>query len=95
MGDMADFALDHACDDCEEYDDFQSGKFSHQEAYDRGLINEMGGEERGAKGWNTLYSTSPSTTRCNKCNQGDLSWKQHSSGKWWLADSGGVWHTCK
>lgn len=102
---MADFALDNAYDECEDYDRFQSGYYSLSEAYDRGFINEMGGEEAGPKGWNTLYQphytktntsnkNKPHKVTCKKCGMDNLIWKQHESGKWWLAFSDGEWHTC-
>jgi hypothetical protein len=28
MGDMADFALDGACDECDDYDRFANGEYS-------------------------------------------------------------------
>jgi hypothetical protein len=102
---MADFALDGAYDECDDYDRFASGYYSGQEAYDRGFINEMGGEESGPKGWNTLfqpsYTESSKSSKsldhgvtCKKCGERDLRWKQHESGKWWLA-YGDDWHTCQ
>jgi hypothetical protein len=96
MGDMADYALDCAMDDCEDYDSFISGRYSHQEAYDRGFVNELGGEERGPKGWNTLFSKSlPSDPylKCNKCGSTDVVWRQVDSGKWCL-HTGDKPHKC-
>lgn len=44
MGDMADFALDGAMDDLEDYWRYQDGEYSPQEAYDRGFVDELGRE---------------------------------------------------
>jgi len=44
VGDRADMALDNAFDDCEEYEEYLMGRFSPQEAYERGIIDELGGE---------------------------------------------------
>ena len=99
MGDMADFALDSACDDCEDYDRFASGHYSDQEAYDRGFTNEFGGEERGPKGWNTLFQGqsqtifAPKVIKCNKCGSADVIWAQVPSGKWCL-HTNGIPHVC-
>lgn len=32
--------------------------------------------------------------QCSKCGKVDLRWKQHPSGKWWLAEFTEGWHTC-
>jgi len=37
-------ALDNAFDDCEEYEEYLMGRFSPQEAYERGIIDELGYE---------------------------------------------------
>jgi hypothetical protein len=94
MGDMADFALDCACDDCEDYDRFTSGEYSPQEAYDRGFTNEFGGESRGAKGWNTLFKPVCKQLSCNICGSTDVAWGQYPSGKWFLFTDG-LPHVCK
>lgn len=100
MGDMADFALDCACDDCEDYDLYQSGYYSLQESYDRGFINEMGRESFGPQGWATLFYTPTYKAKafnlnkpkvqlkCNKCGSTDVEWKQYPSGKWFLFTDG-------
>ena len=44
MGDGADMALENAFDDCEEYEEYLRGRFSLQEAYERGIIDELGYE---------------------------------------------------
>lgn len=35
----------------------------------------------------------PVTVYCKNCKLGNLYWKQHNSGKWWLHD-GKQWHSC-
>jgi hypothetical protein len=90
MGDMADLALDYACDDCEEWDEYISGNFSQAEAYDRGLIDELGYEGRGTKGWMTLVGSIPSKKplQCRNCGSKDVEWGQYPSGKWFLFTNG-------
>lgn len=44
MGDMADMAIDQLMDEWEAEQDWESGLMSHQEAYDRGIIDELGFE---------------------------------------------------
>ncbi len=44
MSDMVDFALEHACDDYKEYDHYQDGFYTPQEAYERGFVDELGEE---------------------------------------------------
>jgi hypothetical protein len=40
-------------------------------------------------------SRRPKTVTCSKCGLRRLRWKQHDTGKWWLADKEGNWHTCQ
>lgn len=92
MSDMADFALDCACDDCEEYDNFMSGHYSAQEAYERGLTNEFGGEDRGSKGWNTLFTRRSVTVnkpvlKCRVCGSTEVYWDTYPSGKYFIFDN--------
>lgn len=48
MGDMADFALDCAFDDCENLEKYRSGICSIHEAFELGIIDEMGVEYPGS-----------------------------------------------
>jgi hypothetical protein len=32
---------------------------------------------------------------CDFCGTVGLHWRQHKSGKWWLADDKNEWHKCK
>lgn len=45
MGDMADFFLDEVMDFENAIDDYHNGRMSDEEAYDLGIINELGYEE--------------------------------------------------
>lgn len=84
-GDMADFALDQVMDEEDLRLDFRLGLLSSQEAYDNGIIDELGFE--GGKG-------SPFKV-CKHCGQTDLVWGK-SNGKWRLCHySSGNVHTCK
>lgn len=49
MGDMADFALEEVMDDEDAYTDFATGGMSEAEAYERGIIDELGYEIRPRK----------------------------------------------
>ena len=41
------------------------------------------------------YSPHPyPSVSCRVCGTKRLQWGQHKSGKWWLKDSKGNWHTC-
>lgn len=44
MGEFADYTLDEVIDAEQERSDFRSGHMSHEEAYERGIIDESGGE---------------------------------------------------
>lgn len=45
MGDMADFFLDEVADFEDAIYDYHNGNMSDEEAYDLGIINELGYEE--------------------------------------------------
>jgi len=47
MGEFADFALGEVMDNEDAITDYHRGEMADAEAYDRGIINELGGEERG------------------------------------------------
>ena len=32
--------------------------------------------------------------QCEVCGMSGLHWRQHTSGKWWLAGTANAWHTC-
>lgn len=81
---MADFALDQVMDMEEDRLDYHMGLMDPQEAYDRGIIDELGYEGRGG---NPLKS-------CKHCGQTGLAWKR-IEGKWRLSSGSGEVHTCK
>ncbi len=85
MGDMADFALDQVWTEEEARGDFRAGRMTTLEAYDRGIINEHGGEigsEETAK---------PKTCRC--CGRTGLYWGRHDD-KWRLFTAEKTLHVC-
>ena len=45
MGEMADFELDDIMDEEDARTDYRRGEMSKDDAYERGIINEFGGEE--------------------------------------------------
>ena len=46
MGEMADYELDDVMDEEEARFDYRIGNMSLQEALDRGIVNEQGGEDK-------------------------------------------------
>jgi hypothetical protein len=84
MGDMADLAIE----EMEDYEMFRQlyriGQLEDVVAFDRGIIDELGYE---------IGSEAKAPT-CKHCNKTGLAWKQHKSGKWWLIEADGSWHTC-
>lgn len=46
MGEFADYTLDETIDAEEERADFRSGNMSHEDAYEKGIIDELGAEIR-------------------------------------------------
>lgn len=81
MGEMSDYALEQAENDMIELWDYRAGRMSQSEAYDRGIIDEMG------------YEHSPTTAfkTCRNCNAGFLVWKQvtvdDGTQRWRLAEA--------
>jgi hypothetical protein len=82
MGDMADFALEAVYDDEEYRGEYFSGRMCRQEAYERGIIDELGYEGR-------PFAISKS---CRCCGKTGLSWMEHK-GKWRLGKNGKL-HEC-
>lgn len=83
-GDMADFALDQVMDMEELRLDYRLGHMSDIEAYDNGIIDELGYE----------VGTGSPTKNCKHCGQTGLVWK-NVLGKWRLGPASGGIHTCK
>ena len=82
MGDGADLALEAAFDDDEARFDYRCGVVSEQEAFDRGIIDELGYE----------YSYSSSSKTCRCCKKSGLTWGRQN-GRWLLFD-GAQMHKC-
>lgn len=82
MGDMADFALGSVYDAEEYRSDYFSGRMDRQEAYERGIIDELGYEGR-------PFAT---TKTCRCCGKSGLSWIAYK-GKWRLGENGKL-HIC-
>lgn len=84
MGDMADLALEAVFDDEEVWTDYCIGNITVEEAYERGLVDELGGE---------IGSEARFITRtCRCCGKSGLRWG-NMSGKWLLYD-GATLHAC-
>ena len=88
MGEMADFALGQVWDEEDLRSDYRRGILSTHEAYEAGIIDELGGE----------YSPSTNSpvhrsVRCRHCNKADLHWLLTDKG-WRTAELSGQIHVC-
>lgn len=81
MGDMADFANEWQEETVEQRDHYKRGEMTLSDAYENGIVDEMGSE---------LQRTTLKTCRC--CNKGGLTWGS-SNGKWVLFE-GNTIHNC-
>jgi hypothetical protein len=86
MGDMADYALDQVWDMEDARSDYWAGDITNEEAYDMGIVDEMGGYCGPAR------SSTPKT--CKHCGQHGLRWVTRDD-RWRLADNTGKLHVCK
>ncbi len=84
MGDCADQALEMVMEHENDRSRYRAGEIQQQEAYDLGIIDELGCEQGSA-----------SSKTCKGCGTSGLFWKQKDNGKWWLTTSDGSWHKCK
>lgn len=84
MGEMADYALEGVMDDEDARLNFRIGKMSHIEAYDRGIIDELGREP---------HEIRISPKRCRYCGKRDLVWVFTNNHGWRLHD-GPKAHEC-
>ena len=82
MGEMADYFLEQVDEFEEAYLDFKLGKLPYDIAYDRGIIDEMGFEER----------TKGITKTCRCCGKDGLTWGNLNNK--WLLFEGNVLHDC-
>lgn len=85
MGEMADYYLDQMMEEEFQRSEYRQGKMSGIEAYELGIIDELGYEISG------LSVEQPKTCRC--CNCKGLYWKK-LKGKWRLHDIKGNLHVC-
>ena len=83
MGDMADLFLNEVLEHEEAIEAYHHGEMPIEEAYDKGIVNELGGEERGL----TIRSRT-----CRLCNKTGLRWV-NVEGKWRLFE-GKTIHKC-
>ena len=88
MGDMADMALSDTMDMEDLRFEYFMGGMSDLDAYDYGIIDEMGGER-----YKPMFaSPKPSSKTCKYCGTTGLHWSSTSTG-WRLTDSHGI-HEC-
>ena len=85
MGEMADFALGEVFDFDEDVQRYRSGQMSDQDAYESGIIDEMGYEPSARTAGGKLKT-------CKYCGQTGLNWKK-LNGKWRL-HKGLLLHHC-
>ena len=83
MGDMADFAVDQVMDEEDARTNYRTGHMTIEEAYERGFVNELGGD-LGTEGLRTR------TCRC--CGKTGLRWGKVED-KWRLFE-GATLHRC-
>ncbi len=82
MGEMADFSNEYQEETVNQLDRYKSGEMNLDEAYDLGILNEMGIE----------INNGDTSKTCRCCNKSGLTWGQ-ISGKWLLFDNGAL-HDC-
>ena len=90
MSDMADFALSETMDAEDDRFSYRMGEMSDQNAYDLGIIDELGGYKHPSM----FSGTSARQMRCKYCGAGKLSWLETDRG-WRLATLAGDLHSCK
>lgn len=89
MGDMADFALEQV-DYMENLRfEYRSGNMSDHEAYDHGIVDEMGGYI------GPSYGRRKKPACCKYCLTQAVKWNKFPDGTWRLQNIGdGKVHTC-
>ena len=88
MGDGADLAIDQMMTEEEHRLDFHTGNMSITDAYDLGLVDELGYEY-----WPGWGAKRVIQKVCRCCGKGNLHWNQVDC-KWLLHDANGV-HQCQ
>jgi hypothetical protein len=83
MSEFADYFLEEVENEEEARLNFRTGKLSNEEAYDRGIIDELGFEI----GSGLTYKS------CKWCNKSGLHWVETKMG-WRLAEQDNKLHTC-
>ena len=85
MGEMADDFLDDVMEMEDRRLDYHGGKISQEEAYDLGIVDEMGFE------YSPFQHISADGKICRCCGKPGLHWDTHQ-GKWRLFDKSGLHH---
>jgi dCMP deaminase len=85
MGEMADFELERVCEMEERRLSYRMGEVSDGEAYEEGIIDELGYEIGPYSGHTKLKS-------CRCCGENNLHWEEKDN-KWRLFDNKGI-HNC-
>lgn len=88
MGEMADWILDQLMDDEDDRFLYRMGGMSHAEAYDSGIIDELGWYSH-----QPMVLGKPAMKTCKHCGKTGLHWKDTGSG-WRLATADDELHTC-
>jgi len=100
MGDHAQDAFDRAMDETEDLHSYHIGSLTAQEAYDRGIIDEMGHEDSvravtRSDQWGFLGAPPAQpkkTVTCRNCGKTGLSWMNVEGA--WRVSEGGELHNC-
>ena len=88
MGEMADYALDQVMDAEDDRFLYRIGQMSDTEAYDLGIIDELGFYDH-----KPMFKNRTKQICCKFCNDTNVTWKQFSHG-WKLVDPNNIIHTC-
>lgn len=85
MGDMADYVNELIEQDYQDLADYRCGRMSHEEAYERGIIDEYGAEYYS-------YKRPSEPIVCKYCGEKNLTWVETDNG-WRLYKNGSI-HSC-
>lgn len=88
MGDMADMALSETMDMEDLRVEYRTGGISDSEAYDHGIIDELGFE---ARTWRNKHPSMRGSVKCRHC-RAQLFWMHTPQG--WRTSTNGVAHQC-
>lgn len=85
MGEFAGYALDEVMDHEDDRLRYKLGQMSLDEAYDLGIIDEMGYQNRPWSGTVSLIKAiRKPTITCKYCGLAGFRWKQTDQGQWRL-----------